>query len=64
MIDPRDKVPPETTLSRRRLLIGSAQLTAGAATLFRAGVAVAAISPSAAEPPGLTDEIAGHWTTF
>ena len=63
-MDPLDNLPQETTLSRRRLLIGSAQLTAGAATLLRASIAAAVIPPHTSEPQGLTAEIAGHWTTF
>jgi hypothetical protein len=64
VINGKEIIQPETTFSRRRLLINSVQLTAGAATLLTAGATVGAMPAKEADPPKLPEEIAGHWTTF
>jgi hypothetical protein len=55
--------PHEASLSRRRLLLNSAKITAGAAAFLGAGVAAEPTSIPV-ELPKVTEEIAGHWTTF
>jgi len=62
-MDPNQPVPVEAALSRRRLLLNSAKITAGAAAFLGAGVATEP-TPIPAELPEVTEEIAGHWTTF
>jgi hypothetical protein len=53
--------PPISNLSRRTLLLTSAQLTAGAAALIRSASPTAAV----AEPtPISTEEMEASWTTF
>jgi hypothetical protein len=62
-MDSHQAAPVAALLSRRRLLIDSAKAAAGAAAVFNVGVAAEPI-PSPAELPQVTEEIAGHWTTF
>jgi len=62
-MDANQAAPVEASLSRRRLLINSAKATAGAAAFFSAGATAEPI-PAPIELPEVTEEIAGHWTTF
>jgi hypothetical protein len=62
-MDPIQPAPVEATFSRRRLLLNSAKITAGAAAFLGTGVATEPM-PVPAELPRVTEEIAGHWTTF
>jgi hypothetical protein len=60
----KENVREEASLSRRSLLMNSAKLTAGAVALYGAGAGAGVLPAEAEAMPEVTEEIAGHWTTF
>ena len=54
----------DLTLSRRSLLTTTAKLTAGAVAMYGSGATPAAALAMKEVLPVMTEEIAGHWTTF
>jgi hypothetical protein len=63
VIEPEETAPGGAPLSRRRLLINSAKAALGTTAILGTGLATEPI-PIPVELPKVTEEIAGHWTTF